>query len=81
MARTFVAWVVQTAASCEDLTIEPREVGGAQTRTMSVPLYELSEAGNFEVLATFGIMLLAIALVLVMIGMKLAGRVFMLRRN
>lgn len=54
---------------------------GPRTRTMSVLLYDLSEAGNFEVLAAFGGLLLAITLILVAIGMKLAGRDFMLRRN
>jgi iron(III) transport system permease protein len=54
---------------------------GPQTRTMSVLLYDLSEAGNFEVLAAFGGILLAITLILVAIGMKLAGRDFMLRRS
>jgi iron(III) transport system permease protein len=48
---------------------------------MSVLLYDLSEAGNFEVLSAFGGLLLAITLVFVVIGMKLAGRDFMLRRN
>ena len=41
----------------------------------------LSEAGNFEVLAAFGGLLLAVTMVFVGIGMKLAGRDFMLRRN
>lgn len=54
---------------------------GPRTRTMAVLLYDLSEAGNFEVLSAFGGLLLAITLVLVGIGMKLAGRDFMLRRN
>ncbi|MBX6376260.1 MAG: iron ABC transporter permease [Acetobacteraceae bacterium] len=54
---------------------------GPRTRTMSVLLYDLSEAGNFEVLAAFGGILLVITLVLVAIGMKLAGRDFMLRRE
>ncbi|HWL79597.1 MAG TPA: iron ABC transporter permease [Roseomonas sp.] len=54
---------------------------GPRTRTMSVLLYDLSEAGNFEVLAAFGGLLLAITLILVAIGMKLAGRDFMLRRS
>ncbi|WP_419898856.1 ABC transporter permease [Roseomonas sp. USHLN139] len=54
---------------------------GPRTRTMAVLLYDLSEAGNFEVLSAFGGLLLAITLILVGIGMKLAGRDFMLRRN
>jgi iron(III) transport system permease protein len=54
---------------------------GPRTRTMAVLLYDLSEAGNFEVLSAFGGLLLAITLLLVAIGMKLAGRDFMLRRS
>jgi iron(III) transport system permease protein len=52
---------------------------GPNTRTMAVLLYDLSEAGNFEVVAALGGILLAITLVLVAIGMKLIGRDFMLR--
>jgi iron(III) transport system permease protein len=54
---------------------------GPRTRTMSVLLYDLSEAGNFEVLAAFGGLLLVVTMVFVGIGMKLAGRDFMLRRS
>lgn len=54
---------------------------GPRTRTMSVLLYDLSEAGNFEVLAAFGGILLVVTMVFVAIGMKLAGRDFMLRRH
>jgi iron(III) transport system permease protein len=54
---------------------------GPNTRTMAVLLYDLSEAGNFEVLSALGFILLAMTLVLVGIGMKLAGRDFLLRRT
>jgi iron(III) transport system permease protein len=54
---------------------------GPRTRTMSVLLYDMSEAGNFEVLAAFGGLLLLVTLVFVAIGMKLVGRDFMLRRS
>lgn len=54
---------------------------GPNTRTMAVLLYDLSEAGNFEVLSALGFILLAMTLVLVGIGMKLVGRDFMLRRT
>ena len=54
---------------------------GPNTRTMAVLLYDLSEAGNFEVLSALGFILLVMTLVLVGIGMKLAGRDFMLRRT
>lgn len=53
---------------------------GPKTRTMAVLLYDLSESGNFEQLAAFGGILLAITMVLVTVGVKLAGRDFMLRR-
>lgn len=52
---------------------------GPRTRTMAVLLYDMSEAGNFEVLAAFGGILLVITMVFVGIGMKLVGRDFMLR--
>ncbi len=54
---------------------------GPNTRTMAVLLYDLSEAGNFEVLAALGGILLAITFLLVGVGMKLIGRDFMLRRT
>ncbi len=54
---------------------------GPETRTISVLLYDLSEEGNFEVLAALGGILLVITLVFVGIGMRLIGRDFMLRRE
>lgn len=54
---------------------------GPTTRTISVVLYDLSEEGNFEVLAALGGILLTITLVFVLIGFKIAGRDFMLRRS
>jgi iron(III) transport system permease protein len=54
---------------------------GPNTRTMAVLLYDLSEAGNFEVLSALGFILLTMTLVLVGIGVKLVGRDFMLRRT
>lgn len=53
---------------------------GPNTRTMAVLLYDLSEAGNFEVLAALGGILLVLTMALVGVGMKLLGRDFMLRR-
>jgi iron(III) transport system permease protein len=54
---------------------------GPRTRTMAVLLYDMSEAGNFEVLAAFGGILLVITMAFVGVGMKLLGRDFMLRRG
>ena len=44
-------------------------------------LFDLSEEGNFEVLAALGVILLVATLVIAAIGFKLIGRDFMLRRN
>jgi iron(III) transport system permease protein len=54
---------------------------GPETRTIAVLLYDLSEEGNFEVLAALGGILLVITLVFVGVGMRLIGRDFMLRRE
>ncbi len=54
---------------------------GPTTRTMAVLLYDLSEQGNFEVVAAYGGILLVITMVFVGIGMKAVGRDFMLRRH
>jgi iron(III) transport system permease protein len=64
-------------ASC----LPPIFLVGPRTRTMSVLLYDLTEQGNFEVVSAFGGILLAITMVIVVIGMKLVGRDFMLRRE
>jgi iron(III) transport system permease protein len=42
---------------------------------------DLSEQGNYETLAAMGVVLVVIVTVVVGIGMKLAGRDFMLRRG
>ena len=74
------AWLIVFIVASRELSSAIFLVG-PRTRTMAVLLYDLSEAGDFEVLAAFGGILLAITAVLVLIGMKLAGRDFMLRRT
>ncbi len=54
---------------------------GPQTRTISVLLYDLSEEGNFEVLAALGGILLVITLAFVALGMRIAGRDFMMLKK
>ncbi|MGE0716601.1 MAG: ABC transporter permease [Alphaproteobacteria bacterium] len=54
---------------------------GPDTRTMAVMLFDLSEEGNFERLAALGWMLLAATIVIVVVGYRLVGRDFMLRRG
>jgi len=53
---------------------------GPSTRTMSVMLMDLSEEGNFELLAALGFLLLLATGVIVAIGFRLVGRDFMQRR-
>ena len=80
IARSLVGgWLIVFIVASRELSSAVFLVG-PRTRTMAVLLYDLSEAGNFEVLSAFGGLLLVITLALVGLGMKLAGRDFMLRR-
>ncbi len=54
---------------------------GANTRVISVMMLDLSENGSFETLAALGFFLLASTIVIVMIGYRIVGRDFMLRRS
>ena len=54
---------------------------GAHTRVISVMMLDLSENGSFETLAALGFFLLGVTIVIVMLGYKLVGRDFMLRRS
>lgn len=54
---------------------------GPASRVVSVLTLDLSEQGNYETLAAMGVVLVAIVTVVVAVGMKLAGRDFMLRRS
>ena len=52
----------------------------ANTRVISVMMLDLSENGSFETLAALGFFLLGATIAIVLIGYKLVGRDFMLRR-
>ena len=54
---------------------------GAQTRVISVMMLDLSENGSFEILAALGFILLAATILIVLVGYKIIGRDFMLRRS
>ena len=54
---------------------------GPDTRTMSVMFFDLSEGGNFERLAAFGVVLMGSTIVVVALGYRILGRDFMLRRG
>jgi iron(III) transport system permease protein len=51
------------------------------SRVVSVLTLDLSEQGNYESLAAMGVLLIAIVTAVVGIGMRFAGRDFMLRRG
>lgn len=75
----FGGWLIVFIVATRELSAAIFLVG-PNTRTMAVLLYDLSEAGNFEVLAALGGILLVLTLAFVGLGMKLLGRDFMLRR-
>ena len=54
---------------------------GPQSRVMSVLTLDMSEQGQYEILSAMGVVLLLMTTIVVGIGMKLAGRDFMLRRH
>ncbi len=51
------------------------------TQVLSVLLFDKSDEGNFEILASIGLILVVITVSLVMVGFRLVGRDFMLRRT
>ena len=51
------------------------------TQVLSVLLFDKSDEGNFEMLASIGMILVIITVVLILIGFRLMGRDFMLRRT
>jgi iron(III) transport system permease protein len=53
----------------------------AHTRVISMMMLDLSENGSFETLAALGFVLLGATILIVMLGYRLVGRDFMLRRS
>ncbi len=51
------------------------------TQVLSVLLFDKSDEGNFEMLASIGLILVVITVALVLLGFRLLGRDFMLRRT
>lgn len=51
------------------------------TQVLSVLLFDKSDEGNFESLASIGLVLVVITVALILVGFRLMGRDFMLRRN
>ena len=81
MKRSLVgAWLLVFIPATRELSTA-MFLYGPNTRPMSIMLLDLSEEGNFELLAALGFLLLAATAVVVGIGMKLVGRDFMLKRT
>ena len=53
----------------------------ANTRVISVLMLDLSENGSFEALAALGFFLLGVTILIVLLGYRLVGRDFLLRRG
>ena len=74
------AWILVFIPATRELSTAIFLVG-PNTRVISVMLFDLSEEGNFEVLAALGVILLLSTVAIAAIGTKIIGRDFMLRRN
>lgn len=74
------AWILVFIPAARELSSAIFLVG-PNTRVISVMLFDLSEEGNFEVLAALGIILLVVTLVIAAIGFKAIGRDFMVRSS
>ncbi len=73
------AWILVFIPATRELSSAIFLVG-PNTRVISVMLFDLSEEGNFEVLAALGAILLVVSIVIAAVGYKIIGRDFMLRR-
>jgi iron(III) transport system permease protein len=74
------AWILVFIPATRELSSAIFLVG-PNTRVISVMLFDLSEEGNFEVLAALGVILLLTTVAIAAIGSGIIGRDFMLRRN
>ncbi len=81
MKRSLVgAWLLVFIPATRELSTA-MFLYGPNTRPMSIMLLDLSEEGNFELLAALGFLLLAATSAVVIVGMRLVGRDFMLKRS
>jgi len=74
------AWILVFIPAARELSSAIFLVG-PNTRVISVMLFDLSEEGNFEVLAALGMILLVVTLIIAAIGFKAIGRDFMVRTS
>jgi iron(III) transport system permease protein len=74
------AWILTFVLATRELSTAIF-LSGPNTRVISVLTLDLSEQGRYEILAAMGVVLLVVTTVVVLLGMKLLGRDFMLRRT
>jgi len=74
------AWIMVFIAAARELSTAILLVT-PDTRVISVVLLDLSEEGNFEVLAALGTILLAVSMAIAAVGSRVIGRDFMLHRG
>jgi iron(III) transport system permease protein len=74
------AWILVFIPAARELSSAIFLVG-PNTRVISVMLFDLSEEGNFEVLSALGLILLVATIAITLIGFRIIGRDFMLRRT
>ena len=51
------------------------------TQVLSVLLFDKSDEGNFEILSSMGLILVVVTVALVLVGFRLVGRDFLLKRT
>lgn len=73
------AWILTFVLATRELSTAVF-LSGPETRVISVLTLDLSEQGRYEILAAMGVVLLVVTTVVVLAGMRVLGRDFMLRR-
>ena len=74
------AWILTFVLATRELSTAVF-LSGPETRVISVLTLDLSEQGRYEILAAMGVVLLVVTTVVVLAGMRVLGRDFMLRRT
>ena len=73
------AWILSFVLATRELSTAVF-LSGPETRVISVLTLDLSEQGRYEILAAMGVVLLVVTTVVVLAGMRVLGRDFMLRQ-
>ena len=73
------AWILTFVLSTRELSTAVF-LSGPETRVISVLTLDLSEQGRYEILAAMGVVLLVVTTGVVLAGMRILGRDFMLRQ-